>query len=57
MAAVAHTSLSSMMPGYGVPSRGFYYDNAIHDGGGVSTSGRDSFAIIVVDSPLRRELE
>jgi hypothetical protein len=43
MAAVAHTSLSSMMPGYGVPSRGFYYDNAIHDGGGVSTSGRDSF--------------
>lgn len=46
MAAVAHNNLSSMLPGYGVPSRGFYYDNAIHDGGGVSTSGRDS----VVDS-------
>jgi len=44
MAAVAH-NLSSM-PGYGVPSRGFYYDNAIHDGGGVSSCGRDS----VVDS-------
>lgn len=44
MAAVAH-NLSSM-PGYGVPSRGFYYDNSIHDGGGVSSCGRDS----VVDS-------
>ena len=41
MAAVARNNLSTMLPGHGIPCRGFYYGNDIHDGGGVSTSGRD----------------
>lgn len=42
------------MPGYGVSSRGFYYDNAIHDGGGVSTSGRNTRCVgSVVDESFR----
>ena len=42
MAAVARNNLSSMLPGRGIPCRGFYFGNDIHDGGGVSTSGRDT---------------
>lgn len=46
MAAVARSNLSSMLPGHGVPFGGFYFGNDIHDGGGLSTSGRSS----IVDS-------
>lgn len=41
MAAVAHNLGSSMMPGYGMSASRFYFDNAIHDGGGLSTTVKD----------------
>lgn len=46
MVVVVYNNLSSMLLGYGVFFRGFYYDNVIYDGGGVFISGRD----FVVDS-------